>query len=207
MGTGIRTTLPLVAADELDADWSSVRIEQGLGDAEVRRPEHRRLALDPRLLRRVPARRRRRALDAGERRRGAVEGAGVGDHRPEQHPDPRQEQPPPGVCRRRGRRRQAAGAEGRGPASSSRAASGSSSARSAASTTCATSPPARRRSGSTPSARAWCTRRSSTRRSCGGSVKSLDDSGALAVKGVRQIVTLRSAEGAAECSSRSAAWR
>lgn len=33
MGTGIRTTLPLVAADELDADWTRVRIEQGLGDA------------------------------------------------------------------------------------------------------------------------------------------------------------------------------
>jgi isoquinoline 1-oxidoreductase beta subunit len=34
MGTGIRTTLPLVAADELDADWSFVRIEQGLGDTK-----------------------------------------------------------------------------------------------------------------------------------------------------------------------------
>jgi isoquinoline 1-oxidoreductase beta subunit len=32
MGTGIRTTLPMVAADELDADWSRVRIEQGVGD-------------------------------------------------------------------------------------------------------------------------------------------------------------------------------
>src|SRR3954469_19911003 len=32
MGTGIRTTLPLVAADELDADWSKCRIEQGVGD-------------------------------------------------------------------------------------------------------------------------------------------------------------------------------
>jgi len=32
MGTGIRTSLPLVAADELDADWSRVRIEQGAGD-------------------------------------------------------------------------------------------------------------------------------------------------------------------------------
>ena len=32
MGTGIRTTLPMVAADELDADWSRVRIEQGIGD-------------------------------------------------------------------------------------------------------------------------------------------------------------------------------
>ena len=33
MGTGIRTSLPLVAADELDADWSRVRIEQGVGNA------------------------------------------------------------------------------------------------------------------------------------------------------------------------------
>ena len=31
MGTGIRTSLPLVAADELDADWSRVTIEQGIG--------------------------------------------------------------------------------------------------------------------------------------------------------------------------------
>jgi isoquinoline 1-oxidoreductase beta subunit len=33
MGTGIRTSLPLVAADELDADWGRCRIEQGIGDA------------------------------------------------------------------------------------------------------------------------------------------------------------------------------
>jgi isoquinoline 1-oxidoreductase beta subunit len=32
MGTGIRTTLPMVAADELDADWERVTIEQGIGD-------------------------------------------------------------------------------------------------------------------------------------------------------------------------------
>ena len=32
MGTGIRTSLPLVAADELDADWNQCRIEQGVGD-------------------------------------------------------------------------------------------------------------------------------------------------------------------------------
>ena len=31
MGTGIRTTLPLVAADELDADWSRCRIETRIG--------------------------------------------------------------------------------------------------------------------------------------------------------------------------------
>jgi isoquinoline 1-oxidoreductase subunit beta len=33
MGTGIRTCLPLVLADELDADWSRVKIEQAIGDA------------------------------------------------------------------------------------------------------------------------------------------------------------------------------
>ncbi|HAV61355.1 MAG TPA: twin-arginine translocation pathway signal protein, partial [Verrucomicrobiales bacterium] len=32
MGTGIRTALPMVVADELDADWERVRIEQGIGD-------------------------------------------------------------------------------------------------------------------------------------------------------------------------------
>ena len=33
MGTVIRTTLPLVVADELDADWKRVKIEQAIGDA------------------------------------------------------------------------------------------------------------------------------------------------------------------------------
>jgi len=32
MGTGIRTTLPMVLADELEADWKRVRIEQAIGD-------------------------------------------------------------------------------------------------------------------------------------------------------------------------------
>src|SRR6202011_4425496 len=34
MGCGSRTALPLVVADELDADWSKVKIEQALGDAK-----------------------------------------------------------------------------------------------------------------------------------------------------------------------------
>ena len=33
MGTGIRTALPMVAADELGADWQRVRIEQAIGDS------------------------------------------------------------------------------------------------------------------------------------------------------------------------------
>src|SRR6202166_4625916 len=33
MGTTSRTTLPLIVADELDADWNRVKIEQGIGDA------------------------------------------------------------------------------------------------------------------------------------------------------------------------------
>jgi len=33
MGTTSRTTLPLVVADELDADWKRVKIEQAIGDS------------------------------------------------------------------------------------------------------------------------------------------------------------------------------
>src|SRR4029077_135991 len=32
MGTGSRTTLPMVVADELEADWSRVRVKQAPGD-------------------------------------------------------------------------------------------------------------------------------------------------------------------------------
>src|SRR5215471_15387428 len=34
MGTGIRSVLPSVLADELDADWARVKIEQAIGDTK-----------------------------------------------------------------------------------------------------------------------------------------------------------------------------
>ena len=34
MGTGIRSALPMVVADELDADWKRVKVEQAIGDVK-----------------------------------------------------------------------------------------------------------------------------------------------------------------------------
>ncbi len=34
MGTGIRSVLPRVLADELEADWKRVKVEQALGDTK-----------------------------------------------------------------------------------------------------------------------------------------------------------------------------
>src|SRR5215472_6656747 len=34
MGTGSRTSLPRIVADEMEADWNRVRIEQAIGDSK-----------------------------------------------------------------------------------------------------------------------------------------------------------------------------
>jgi len=45
MGTVIRTSLPLVLADELDADWKRVKIDQAIGDKRYGRSKYGRLTI------------------------------------------------------------------------------------------------------------------------------------------------------------------
>ena len=49
MGTTSRTSLPLIVADELDADWKEVKIEQAIGDLASWIARYRRLALHSRV--------------------------------------------------------------------------------------------------------------------------------------------------------------
>ena len=68
MGTGCRTGLPMIVADELEADWKRVTIVQALGRCEVWIAEHRWILFRARFLRCFAERRRVGAHHAGARR-------------------------------------------------------------------------------------------------------------------------------------------
>jgi isoquinoline 1-oxidoreductase beta subunit len=51
MGTTSRTSVPLILADELDADWKRVKTRTGDRRQAIRRSGHRRIAFHPRRVR------------------------------------------------------------------------------------------------------------------------------------------------------------
>ena len=181
----------MVAADELEADWSRVTHRAGHRRSALRRSEHRRLALDPRLLRRVPPRRRHGAGDAGaapRRRSGAC-------RRPSARRGTTRS------CTRPSGRRlgygalvpaaaKLAGAEGRDADVQAAQRLALRRQGHAPPTTRRTSSPARRSSASTSSATAWCTRRSSIRRCSAARCAASTTRRRWQVHGVQQTVTL-----------------
>ena len=171
-------SLPLVAADELDADWSRVTHRAGHRRPALRRPEHRRLAFDPRLLRRVPPCRRLGAVDARERGGGAVERARVRVHgRRTTKSCTRRAAAGSATARSCRRRRSCAVPKGEMLKFKPKTRLALRRQGHGRSTTSRTSSPARRSSASTSSATAWSTRRSSTRRCSAARSKSVDDTG------------------------------
>ena len=114
VGQGVKTSLPMIVAEELDADWQQVEVRQSVIDASTLRPAvRRRLAVDPDELRVAAARRRDRARDARRGRGEDLERAGGRAHDADQHRAPCGQQPQRDVRRARRGRGNAAGARRR----------------------------------------------------------------------------------------------
>ena len=129
MGTGIRTTLAAGGGRRARGGLEPGDHRAGNRRSALRRPEHRRLAIDPRLLRSVPPRRRHGAVDAGERGGGAVERARVRVHGPEPRSGAHAERPQARLRRAGAGGGQAGRAEGRGAEVQAERPRGASSAR------------------------------------------------------------------------------
>ena len=76
MGTGSRTSLPLVVAEELDVDWKTVRVEQAIGDTKYGSQNTDGSCSVRDFVEAMRAGGRHRAADAGTRRRSEVGRAG-----------------------------------------------------------------------------------------------------------------------------------
>ena len=176
MGQGVRTGVPLIVADELEADWATrARGAGARRRAALRQPGHRRLAHHAPLLHADAPLRRRRAADARSRRRRALGRAGGRGDGEEPPAAARAERPHARLRRGGARRRRAAGAgHGRHPAQEPGRLPLHRQGQRAASSTASTSPPAAPSTAWTWCCPTCCSPWSRARRCFGGTLRGFD---------------------------------